>query len=149
MRFIHNHHGRGEQSYRWNGGRAKSSHGYILTKAPDHPKANRHGYVFEHILVCEKVLGKYLPPFSEPHHFDGNKANNINSNLVICQDHAYHMFLEQRTRAFKACGYATWRACEICGIYDDPKNMTISGRKTYHKSCAAEYQRKRRSLTIE
>lgn len=34
--------------------------GYIYVWEPDHPHARRYGWVFEHRLVMEKVLGRYL-----------------------------------------------------------------------------------------
>jgi hypothetical protein len=83
--------------------------GYRLISSPDHPRANAQGYVPEHVLVCEKALGKLLPNGAEPHHVDGVKSNNVNSNLVLCQDHDYHALIEMRTRAFKACSHANWR----------------------------------------
>jgi len=145
IRFVPGHQGRmrtGKLNGQWRGGR-RSQGGYITVKAPGHPRVNRGGYVFEHILICEKILGKFLPPGSEPHHFDGNKANNINSNLVICQDRAYHMLLEQRTRAFNACGHAKWRKCVFCKQYDDPINLTFSGKeknRICHRKCEKEYR---------
>lgn len=63
---------------------------------PEHPRSDCRGYVFEHIVVAEKVLGKYLPEGAVVHHIDGNGLNNNNNNLVVCQDHAYHMTLHKR-----------------------------------------------------
>ena len=142
--FINGHNMRGERNHGWGGGRSHHGSGYIMIKTPGHPKANRGGYVFEHILICEKALGKYLPLLSEPHHFDGNKANNVNGNLVICQDRAYHMLLEQRTRALKRCGHADWRKCCFCKRYDEPGKLIVSGprkNRIYHRSCENDYQR--------
>lgn len=148
VKFIHGHNGpKGEASIFWKGGYQQKkihSEGYVLIYAPDHPKAKQKGpyrYVFEHILICEKVLGKHLPLKAEPHHVDGNRPNNVNQNLVICQNRAYHMLLERRTRALKACGYASWQKCKYCHEYDDPINLNINGN--YHKQCQAKYQRER------
>ena len=121
--------------------------GYRLISSPAHPRANVQGYVPEHVLVCEKALGKLLPNGAEPHHVDGIKSNNVNSNLVLCQDHDYHALIEMRTRAFKACGHANWRKCPYCKKWDDPANMHVYdnanlngprkvGRKAYHVDCS-------------
>jgi hypothetical protein len=65
---------------------------------PDHPRANTRGYVYEHILVAESVLGHSLPAGAVVHHVDGNKHNNAPGNLVICEDDAYHRLLHTRMR---------------------------------------------------
>jgi hypothetical protein len=68
---------------------------YVRVLMPDHPR-NRSRYVFEHILVAEKALGKHLPPGAVVHHVDEDGLNNKPWNLVICQDNAYHRFLHKR-----------------------------------------------------
>ena len=67
---------------------------------PGHPRSD-HGYVYEHILMAEKALGKPLPNGAEVHHINGKKGDNSRGNHVICQDQAYHKLLEKRTRAYK------------------------------------------------
>lgn len=51
-----------------------------------HPrKSNRKGgnYVFEHILVVEKHLGRFLEKHELVHHIDKNKQNNNIENLYL------------------------------------------------------------------
>lgn len=66
--------------------------------APDHPRATATGYVREHVMIAEKALGKILPVACPVHHFDLNRANNNNTNLVICEDNDYHRLLHTRQR---------------------------------------------------
>jgi hypothetical protein len=44
------HYNCGTNNPNWKGGR-KKCHGYWLVKKPDHPQANKRGYVMEHRLV--------------------------------------------------------------------------------------------------
>lgn len=97
-----------------------------------------------HRVIACIAVGRLLPRSVEVHHVDGNKKNNKNSNLVICQDAAYHDLLEKRTRAFNACGHADWLKCSVCKQYGSEKEMKWGIRKTgligqrfglRHKSC--------------
>jgi hypothetical protein len=81
------------------------------------PSGGRRGWVvkYQHILVAEQVLGKSLPIGAEIHHVNGIKTDNRPSNLVICQDRAYHLLLHMRTRVLRAGGNPnTDRLCSKC-----------------------------------
>ena len=64
--------------------------GYRKIFMPDHPYADANGYVFEHRLVCERLLGRYLTEDEIVHHRDGNPLNNDPSNLFIFYGHDVH-----------------------------------------------------------
>lgn len=95
-----------------------------------------------HREIAEKLTGIHLPNGSIVHHLDENKLNNEPSNLVICQDIAYHCLLHARMRAFKATGDPSARPCCRCGRYDSIENLNTSGTQHYHASCNAEHVRK-------
>lgn len=73
---------RGENHPNRTGIRHKDSHGYILVYKPNHPRANNHGCVFEHILVWEEAHGKPLPEGWIIHHLNGVQADNRPQNLA-------------------------------------------------------------------
>lgn len=113
---------------------------------------NHHGYkgftregvkTFEHVEKAEKAIGRKLPEGTVIHHVDGNESNNANTNLVICPDQRYHILLHVRTRAYDACGNASWRKCKICKKHDDPKNLKFWGREVMHLECSREKLRAR------
>lgn len=58
--------------------------GYVLVKAPDHPRAgSRTGRVREHILVMETTLGRRLLQGEEIHHKNGDRSDNRPENLEL------------------------------------------------------------------
>lgn len=85
-----------EKNHFWRGGRVIDKDGYVLIFKPDHPFASkaskgRAGYVREHRLVMEGVLGRYLDPSEVVHHIDGNKQNNTPANLDIFEKNSDHL----------------------------------------------------------
>ena len=118
------------------------THGYIRISVPSHPKANKRGQVYEHFVVAERALGRYLPNEAEVHHVNEVKSDNLNTNLVICENRAFHKLLHARERALKACGNPNWRPCSVCGVYDDPAKFQMhrssSGR---HRECGVAYMK--------
>lgn len=65
-------------------GRHRHSMGYWLRKSPSHPFANKDGFVPEHRLVMEGILGRIIDPRKEHvHHKDKDKKNNDPSNLQV------------------------------------------------------------------
>jgi hypothetical protein len=137
LRFVHNHHARGSLNGHWRGGRYDSGQYIrILTDV---------GYVYEHQMLAASALGKPLPEKAVVHHVNGDSRDNRPANLVICEDQAYHGLLHTRTRAYEACGNASWRKCKFCKQYDNPANLSITGgyRKTiYHKACVRARSRR-------
>ena len=136
-RFIYGHSGRGRKgpkSYQFLG-RKLTSDGYVLIYEPNHKRADRSGYVKEHILIIERALGKEMPEDSQSHHFNENRSDNSRGNIILCENLSYHKILHKRLRAFKACGHAHWRKCYACQKYDDPSNLHIGKENAYHREC--------------
>lgn len=138
IRFIGGHQNRRSASSRWKGGRWIVD-GYVYILAPSHPNATKAGVVPEHHLVAEHAIGHYLPEGAEVHHVNSDRANNKSDNLVICQDHIYHLLLHRRLRAFRSCGHASWRLCKYCKQYDDPLTLKITNHRCYHLPCRAKH----------
>lgn len=109
--------------------------GYKLRLQRGHPGADRDGFVYEHRIVAENALRYQLPPRAEVHHVNGLKADNRNSNLVICENHAYHRLLHRRARALRCTGTADSSKCPFCKQWDLPKNLVVISCQAYHRQC--------------
>lgn len=75
--------GAGDKNPAWKGGRTYTSCGYVWIKKPDHPHANKSGYVSEHRLVMESALGRYLMDKENVHHKNGVRHDNRIQNLEL------------------------------------------------------------------
>ena len=115
---------------------------------PNHPSANGQGYVYNHILVVEDILGRHLDRRHPIHHVNEDKLDDSPHNLVVCEDKVYHHLLHRRTKALRECGDASAMKCVLCGEY------TTKGSNTYywvlktgterlcHKKCANKRRKK-------
>lgn len=76
----------------WKGGIRKFK-GYITILMPQHPYA-QGGYIFEHRLVIEKQIGRYLLPKEKVHHL-GKKDDNCPHLLMAFVNHSAHIRFER------------------------------------------------------
>ena len=90
----------GESNPSWRGGVMIENHNrdckkkYVLIHNPSHPYASSHGYVREHRLVMESMIGRYLAPEEVVHHKNGNTLDNNPDNLELFASNGEHLHHE-------------------------------------------------------
>jgi uncharacterized protein (DUF1330 family) len=78
-----------ENKSAWKGGRYITWNGYILVYSPKHPNCRQNGYIHEHRLVVENIIGRYLLPKEEVHHL-GEKDDNSPNMLIAFKTGTAH-----------------------------------------------------------
>lgn len=66
------------------------NYGYVLLYEPSHPNKSMKGWQYEHRLVVEAVLGRYLASDEQVDHINGVKDDNTPLNLQVlsASDHS-------------------------------------------------------------
>lgn len=84
----------GKNHHNWKGGIINKGDGYIGVWKPDHPRADKQGYVYEHTLVYENKTGLLPNKNQVIHHIDMDKHNNSIDNLYLC-NHKEHITIHR------------------------------------------------------
>ncbi len=67
--------------------------GYRYIYSPSHPDKTKAGYVAEHRLVMEKIIGRPLTRKEAVHHLNHDRLDNRPENLHLCTSNGSH-FIE-------------------------------------------------------
>lgn len=57
--------------------------GYVCVYFPDHPKSNKDGYIMEHDLIMECLIGRHLKDDEVVHHKNKKRNDNRKENLEL------------------------------------------------------------------
>lgn len=80
---------RGADHHFWKGGRAKTTNGYVEVHKPEHPRSSGRGYVYEHILVAERKLGRPMKSTEVTHHINKIRHDNRPENITVMSKTAH------------------------------------------------------------
>lgn len=92
-------HRYGEENGNWKGGIKKTDTGYILIYRPKHPNAINDKYVFEHRLIMEEFLNRFLTKKEIVHHINKDKTDNRIENLMLFPNHSEHRLYHTKQKA--------------------------------------------------
>lgn len=67
--------------------------GYIFEYCPNHPFANKIGYIYQHRLIIEAYLERVLLPTEIVHHINGIRDDNKIENLMLFSSNTKHLRL--------------------------------------------------------
>lgn len=85
----------------WHGGKTKDGNGYIYIYSPDHPYKNYYNYVYEHRLVMERHIGRYLKPEEAVHHKNEIVDDNRIENLRLFKNKPEHTKYHHKIKRMK------------------------------------------------
>lgn len=94
--------------------------GYIMVHSPNHHRASSNGYVYEHILIAEQMLGRILKDEEVVHHEDRDRTNNNIDNLFVfatASDHAryhYNNIMIKVDDYYISPSNVRTKKCEVC-----------------------------------
>lgn len=130
----------------------RNLNGYRTIYNPDHPRAMRGtgygGFVYEHILVAERFMGRPLTSDEVCHHLNGNRSDNRPENILVLsrgQHSKLHMWMKkgapgierfgvERVNSGKSKGEEL-QTCLTCGQY-----LRRTQKRYCSMSCRADHQ---------
>jgi len=89
----------GEKNPSWKGGRIRIR-GYVLVYCPDHPHRVYKNHIWEHRLIMENYLGRYLEKNEVVHHINGIKDDNRIENLQLFRTDSEHHLQEWKNGVY-------------------------------------------------
>ena len=89
---------------------------YNRIYCPTHPNATKAGFVYEHRLVIEKILGRYLRKDEKVHHRNGNQLDNRPENLEVLSSSEHTTLHWKEGKFAKNCmKRPNPKPCQHCG----------------------------------
>lgn len=144
----------------------KTNKGYIIVFMPDHHRADKNGFVLEHILIFEKETGIKIPDGCCIHHINGDKSDNRIQNLCM-MTHAAHTAMHSTGRKYSEeskrimsekakerlrdkTKHPFYKEIDIKSLMNEVENgKTVKAVCKEHGICRATYYEKKRGVLSE
>lgn len=108
-----------------------------------HPRADKDGLVYTHVIVAENMLGRYLCDDETVHHRDMNKHNNNPENLMVFKTNADHGLFHQGCEAIlDGDTYVCVRKKRICASCNGEFLPKSNRQRFCNRACACTSHRK-------
>jgi hypothetical protein len=125
--------------------------GYRSIYFPDHPRSYKSGtwkgWIYEHTVIAEQSIGRYLRDDEVVHHLDFDRSNNRSSNLLVLpksQHTKLHRWLDSGAPGWQHSG-ANWvnsekpkssepNSCHKCGKHLQHKQKRFCSKECYRLS---------------
>lgn len=108
--------------------------GYVVIHMPEHPTCmtsnNWKSWVYEHIYIAEKLIGRSLRDDECVHHLDLSKSNNAPANLIVLmkgQHRKLHMWLDRGAPGVE-------RSSENPLNSGEPKDLDGNTKRKFYKA---------------
>lgn len=114
--------------------------GYIAIYCPESPSAmkskNHKGYVYEHRLIMERMIGRALVDGEVVHHKNLNRKDNSPENLVLMKDREHK---ELHFEIAVETGKKKHQTCKHCGV-----RIPTRSSKRICNDCLARWKKEKR-----
>lgn len=101
--------------------------GYVMEYHPDHPRADKRGYVFGHIVAYENHTGKRVPEGYVVHHINGLKTDNSPQNLEMMsrEEHTIFHHKGKKRSAETKKKLSTWAKERLTNPSNHPRYLPL------------------------
>jgi len=78
--------------------RSTTANGYGVVYSPEHPRSDKKGYFYTHIIIAELHNERFISNLERVHHKDEDKNNNDPNNLQILSSASEHSIIHALNR---------------------------------------------------